>query len=60
MTKKNPTRRALLKAGPAAALAPVAYAPRSPSLAAQPARQSIYEALGLNLECIAGEKTPTK
>ena len=47
MTKKNPTRRTLLKASAALALPPVAYAVGSPALAAQPAKQSVYEALGL-------------
>src|SRR5229473_3397527 len=41
------TRRTLLKTGAALALAPVAYAPGTPAFAAQPARHSVYEALGL-------------
>ena len=50
MKKKNParlTRRTLLKAGAVLAIPPVAYASGSPALAAQPAKQSVYEALGL-------------
>src|SRR5713226_2245078 len=41
------TRRRLLQTGAALALAPVACAPGSLACAAQPARQSVYEALGL-------------
>src|SRR2546425_946343 len=44
--KSRLTRRTLLKTSAAFALAPVAYAPGS-SVAAQPARQSVYESLGL-------------
>ncbi len=41
------TRRRLLQTGAALAIAPVAYAPGSDACAAQPARQSIYQSLGL-------------
>lgn len=50
--KTGVTRRRLLQTGAVAALTPVAYA--SGSLAAQPARQSVYEALGLKhvINCV--------
>src|ERR1043166_6858919 len=52
--RKSITRRRLLQTGAALAIAPAAFASGSSAIAAQPARQSVYEALGLKhvINCV--------